>query len=335
VNVEHATRIATARIAALSLALAIVWPVLLLGRATALAQPHRRPPESASLEGLWTNVSATPLERPAAFDSLTTTEAKAAAFEKSSLAAFNNADVDDIGGRQTEWWETGGAMIRIGGQFRTSVIVDPADGKLPYTPAGRALMEAARGARVAGFDNPETRPSSERCLMGGSSSSSVPTLPHWDNSHYQIVQTPEFVVIRMESGRDPRIIRLREIRHLPPGIRPWMGDSIGHWEGRTLVVETTNLNPGEAYKSPQPLYISPNAKVTERFARISAGEILYDFTVDDPTVFARPWRGELLFHASKGPLYEFACHEGNYSLPGILAGARHEEQMAAKTAAGH
>jgi hypothetical protein len=290
------------------------------------------------LSGLWTNVTVTPIERPAAFDGPTTTEAKAKAYEAANPQAFNAADIDTIGGRQTEWWEYGGPMIRIGGQIHTAMVVEPADGKLPYSAAGRALMEAKLRTRTLGFDNPEDRPSTERCMMGGSSSSSVPMMPHWDNSHYQIVQTRGFVAIRMESGRDPRIIRLEAAgfpssSHLPPVIRPWAGDSIGHWEGRTLVVETTNLNPGEAFKSPQALYISRDAKVTERFTRVSASEIIYDFTVEDPAIYSRPWRAQLLFHTSKGPLFEYACHEGNYALPGILAGARHDERVAAQTLA--
>jgi hypothetical protein len=293
------------------------------------AQPARgHKAVTASLEGLWTNVTVTPIERPAVFDGPTTTEAKAEAYEASNPQAFKTADIDTIGGRQSEWWEYGGPMIRVGGQIHTAMVVEPADGRLPYSVAGRALMEKKLRSRTTGFDNPEDRPSTERCLMGGSSSSSVPMMPHWDNSTYQIVQTPDYVAIRMESGRDPRIIRLNAAAHLPPAIRPWGGDSIGHWEGRSLVVETTNLNPGEAFKSPQPLYISKDAKVTERFTRISAGEIVYDFTVDDPATYSRPWRAQLVFHTAKGPLFEFACHEGNYSLPGILAGARHDEAVA-------
>jgi hypothetical protein len=311
-------------------------PVALLFAALALAggpAQARGKAQPADLSGLWTNVTVTPIERPAAFDGPTTTETKAKAYEVSNPKAFNAADIDTIGGRQTEWWEYGGPMVRIGGQIHTAMVVEPANGKLPYTPTGRALMEAKLKTRLSGFDNPEERPSTERCLMGGSSSSSVPMMPHYDNSTYQIVQTPGFVAIRMESGRDPRIIRLGPGAHQPAAIRPWAGDSIGHWEGRTLVVETTNLNPGEAFKSPQPLYISKDAKVTERFTRVSAGEIVYDFTVEDLAVYSRPWRAQLVFHTAKGPLFEFACHEGNYALPGILAGARHEEQVAAQAQA--
>jgi hypothetical protein len=301
---------------------AAVMAGALLAAGAALAAGR---PVSADLNGLWTNVTVTQIERPAAFDGPTTTEARAKAYEAANPQAFEAADTDTIGGRQTEWWEYGGPMIRIGGQIHTAMVVEPADGKLPYTPTGRVLMETKLKSRTAGFDNPEDRTSTERCLMGGSSSSSVPMMPHWDNSLYQIVQTRDFVAIRMESGRDPRIIRLRTGGHLPAAIRPWAGDSIGHWEGRTLVVETTNLNPGEAFKSPQALYISKDAKVTERFTRVSAGEIVYDFTVEDPAIYSQTWRAQLVFRAAKGPLFEFACHEGNYALAGVLAGARHEE----------
>ncbi|THD67107.1 hypothetical protein [Phenylobacterium sp.] len=303
-------------------AAAVLATGILVLAGVAAARP--RPP-GGDLEGLWTNVTVTPIERPAAFDGPTTTEARAKAYEASNPQAFGAADIDAVGGRQSEWWEYGGPMIRVDGKIHTAMVVEPADGKLPYTAAGRTQMESSLKSRIAGLDNPEDRPSTERCLMGGSSSSSVPMMPHWDNSLYQIVQTRDFVTIRMESGRDPRIIRLNAAAHLPPAIRPWAGDSIAHWEGRSLVVETTNLNPGEAFKSPQPLYISKDAKVTERFTRVSAGEIVYDFAVDDPAIYSRPWRGQLIFHAAKGPLFEFACHEGNYSLPGVLAGARHDE----------
>jgi hypothetical protein len=296
---------------------------LLLGGAAARAHP--RP--AADLEGLWTNVSATPLERPAGLSVLTATDAQAAAYLK--LYASDNAadDASGVGGGDSEWWERGTQMLRIDGQFRTSMIVDPADGKLPWSKAGLA---AATPLMTTNYDNPERRTASEQCLMGASGSASVPMLPHRSASTYMFVQTPDHLAIWMESGHDPRIIRLKGGARLPANIHPWAGDSIGHWEHRTLVVETTNLNPGEGWKSPLSVYISPDARVTERFTRLSKSEILYGFTVDDPKIYTRPWRGELVLRAIKGPVFEYACHEGNYSLPGILAGARHEEAAAGK-----
>jgi hypothetical protein len=147
-------------------------------------------------------------------------------------------------------------------------------------------------------------------------------------NEYQFVQTRDAVAIHMESVHDVRIVRLDTAAHLPAAMRPWMGDSLGHWEGDTLVVETTNFNPGDAPKVPTPLYVSTDAKVTERFTRIAPTQMLYEFTVDDPKTYTQPWRAQMLFSASKGPIFEYACHEGNYSLPGILAGARREEAEA-------
>jgi len=155
------------------------------------------------------------------------------------------------------------------------------------------------------------------------------------NNTYQIQQDGDHVAILVEMDHDVRVIRLNAKEHLPASIRPWMGDSIGHWEGDTLVVETTNFNPGESLRPgiPTVVYLSPDAKVTERFTRISASQILYQFQVDDPAVYTRTWRGEMPFNISRGPLYEYACHEGNYALPGILAGARHAEAQGKKVEA--
>jgi hypothetical protein len=294
------------------------------------ARPTHSRADPADFSGAWTNYTVTPIERSGAFRGSTATDAEARAFETSSVRDFDNAEFDAVGGRQSEWFEYGGPMIRLDGQIRTSIVVDPRDGRLPYSAAGAARLDAAVKSRVSSFDNPENRPSGERCLMGGSGSSSVPMLPHWDNSHYQFVQTHGYLVIRVENGAAPRIIRTGLRQHLPASMRPLMGDSLGHWEGKTLVVETTNFNPVDAYKSPQRLYISPDARIVERFTRLSPTAIRYAFTVEDPAVYARPWTGELLFTADKGQIYEFACHEGNYSLPGIMAGARREEQLASK-----
>ena len=277
------------------------------------------------LAGTWSNATLTPLERPAEFDALTTSEARAAEFEKRNPEAYNADTSDGVGGRQSEWWERGARMTRIDGQIRTSSIIDPADGRLPYSQAGRALLDASLKSRLANFDGPEVRPSPERCLTGGSGSTGAPILNGTYNTNYQIVQTAAAVAIFAESNHEVRIIRLKGPGHPPTNVRRWMGDSIGRWEGRTLVVETSNFKAGDAFKSPNSIYISPEAVVTERFMRISRQEILYEFAVADPKVFTKTWRGQLVFRASKAPIYEYACHEGNYSLAGILAGARRQE----------
>jgi hypothetical protein len=306
--------------------------VLLLAASSAQAAGYRAPRNALGhpdLGGLWTSTSLTELERPARFKTLTVPDAEAAAYEQHRPGEFSNTDIDDVGGRQSEanFWDLGARLARIDGKARTSWIVEPADGRLPYTKEGAA--ERARHAQaVSSPANPESRTPSERCLVAGWAAAGPPMLNSPYANEYQIVETPGAVAIHMESVHDVRIVRLDERRHAPPNIRPWMGDSIGWWEGETLVVETTNFNPGDAPKLPTTLYISTEAKVTERFTRIGPGRLLYEFAVDDPKTFSQVWRAQMLFEASKGPIYEYACHEGNYSLPGILAGARREEALA-------
>ncbi len=290
----------------------------------AAAQDAWKAPRKAygapDLEGVWTNATATPLERPAAFDALTTTEDRARAFMDASRKAFLNDNSDGIGGRQSEWWEIGEDMTRIGGEIRTSVIVDPADGKLPYSAAGKARLMKAQQDMLRAYDHPELRPSPERCLVGGSGATGVPMFTARYNGHYQIVQTADHLVISMEQNGQTRIIPLRQEPRSAP--RRWMGYSAARWEGDTLAVETDGFMPGDAYKPASAILVSETAKVTERFTRISPTEILYQYTVEDPETFNRTWKGEQLFYAANSRPYEVACHEGNYSLPGILAGGR-------------
>jgi hypothetical protein len=311
----------------------IVLLALLLAASSAGAAGYRAPRDAfghPDLGGLWTSTSLTELERPARFKTLTVTDAEAAAYEQRKPGEFSNTDIDDVGGRQSEasFWDLGAKLARIDGKPRTSWIVEPADGRLPYTQVG--LAERARHAQaVSNPANPESRTPSERCLVAGWAAAGPPMLNSPYANEYQIVETRDAVAIHMESVHDVRIVRLNERVHAPPNIRPWMGDSIGRWDGETLVVETTNFNPGDAPKLPTTLYISTDAKVTERFTRIGPGQLLYEFAVDDPKTFSQVWRAQMLFEASKGPMFEYACHEGNYSLPGILAGARREERQAA------
>jgi hypothetical protein len=174
----------------------------------------------------------------------------------------------------------------------------------------------------------------ERCIVGYGSTGGPPMLNVLYNNNYQIVQSPGYVVIVVEMNHDARIIRLGGT-HPPANVRPWMGDSIGHWEGDTLVVETTNLNPGQAFTADirHRIYLAPESKVTERFTRVSDHDILYEFKVEEPHAYTQTWRGEIPMRATKGPMYEYACHEGNYALADILAGAREQEKTAALAAA--
>jgi hypothetical protein len=281
------------------------------------------------LEGVWTNVSLTRLERRPGVPLTFATRAEEQAYEKAATRRWTTAAGDELGQIASEWHPTY-PMARIDGKLRTSFVVEPADGRLPYRP------EALKRFDQVGDDygGPESRDPTERCLEGGGGSAGPPMINPNAAGAKQIVQTQGEVAILSEMNHDVRIVRLGAT-HLPPTVRPWMGDSIGWWEGATLVVETTNFHPQEGYRGA--FMMSPEARVTERFTRVSKTELRYSFEVDDPATFTRSWRAEMPFLAETSPIYEFACHEGNYGLPNILAGARHEEAQArakAATAAG-
>jgi hypothetical protein len=219
--------------------------------------------------------------------------------------------------------DRGSEFARVNGVKRTSLIVDPPDGKIPALTAEAKQRTAALqyGGR---YDSVKDRPLAERCLLGFGSTSGPPMLPVLYNNNYQIVQTPDHVMILIEMVHDARIIRMNG-KHAPPGVRQWLGDSIGHWEGETLVVDTTNFTNQTRFRGS-----SENLHVVERFTRTDAGTILYRVTIDDPTTFTKPWTLEYPFLATKGPIYEYACHEGNYSLTDILGGARKADAEAAR-----
>ena len=330
--------------------------LVLAAAAVALAAGHAdaaayKAPKNAfgqpDLSGVWTNASLTSLVRPPNFKTLTIPEAEAVAIEKrrATMRAAQDRPSNpnegappvaaDPGGYNASWTDPGTALGRINGEVRTSWIVDPADGQLPYSPAGKQLYERTLYKARNTFDGPESRPLGERCILGFGSTAGPPMLNVLYNNNYQIVQGPTSVAIVVEMNHDARIVRLGDRRHPPGHIRPWMGDSVGWFEGDTLVVETTNFNPGESLRPyfGNSIFVSPEAKVTERFTRVADGQILYRFTVDDPKVYSRPWTAEMPLNATTGPVYEYACHEGNYALPGILAGARKDEREGRQTEA--
>ena len=286
------------------------------------------------LQGTWTNASVTGLERFDGVKNLVLTSEEARRIELGAAAVMASIDRlpegglkrgEDVGGYNAFWMEPGKRLARVNGEIRSSLIVDPSDGKLPYSWRGRARL-GKRYWQLRNADNPETRLLGERCIVGFGSTGGPPMLPVLYNNHYQIVQSPGFVMILVEMNHDVRMIRIGGER-LPQGIRPWLGDSIGRFEGDTLVVETTQFHPGQSLRASlrHQIYLSPDAKVTERFTRVGRDEILYEFAVDDPETYNQVWRGEIPFLAAKGQIYEYACHEGNYSLPGILAGERAED----------
>jgi len=307
-----------------------VLAALLLGLGDPAASAGYKVPRTAAgqpdIEGEWSIASLTTLERPAALTTLVVPEAEAKAFEATQDGTPNIPD-DITGQKQSEWWDRGATLGRLDGQIRSSWLIDPTDGRLPYSPAGAKALQAAQAASTMNFDNPESRPTTERCLMGPHGSTGAPLQNTSYSNFYQVVQTPGYVVIAAEINHDVRIIPLNAATS-PVG-RSWSGVSVGHWEGDTLVVETSRFPEGSGWRAPSRLYLSPNAKVTERFTRTSPTEIHYEYAVEDPAVFTRVWRGEMPMTRTAARIYEFACHEGNYSLSGVLAGGRQKEREAA------
>ena len=283
----------------------------------------RTPWGDPDLEGLWTNTTTTPLERPddvAAGDVLSTEEraSRDAAGDVAREARGIEPGTGETGSYNNFWVERGVRMSRA------SLIIDPPDGKLPLTAAEaarRADRESYRGREPAG---PEDRNLYERCISRGMPGS---MMPGFYNHNYQIMQTPEYVVIYVEMIHDARIIPLDGRPHPDAGIGQWLGDSRGHFEGDTLVVETTNFTPitGRALTV---FGANPTTRLVERFTRTGANAIDYQYTMTDPTEYSRPWTASIPMTALNGSLYEYACHEGNYGLENILLGARALEAAA-------
>lgn len=289
------------------------------------------------LQGIWSIATQTNLERAERFGGkLVLSEDEAQRIEAAVRAGFEASnrpsdpdrdapDASNVGGYNTFWMDPGQRLAMVNGEIRTSIIVDPADGRLPYSEQGRANFAAAMQRR-AGYDGPEIRPLGERCVVGFGSTGGPPKLPVLYNNNTQIVQTEDYVVLLAEMNHDARVIRLNA-EHAEPPMNYWMGDSVGHYEGDTLVVETTNFHLQQNLRSSldHRFYGSPQMRVTERFTRTDENTITYQFTVNDPENYTQPWSGELPMVASEEGIYEYACHEGNYALPGILAGARRAE----------
>jgi hypothetical protein len=326
------------------------------------------------------------MQRPAQFPNLVMTKAEAAKAEGADY--YNNRRAEDAkpadpndtrlldgsdllsgGGYNGFWVDPGSKVAVVRGELRSSWIIDPPNGKIPYqagkgprpaaapaaakpaaaTPAAKPRLNGTAnktgtvqgpggvdpnaGGGYGSYNGPETRPIGERCLVGfGNTGGPVMTNVLYNN-HYQIVQSPSYVMIDIEMVHDARIIPIVKDASAaaaargPDVIKKWLGESIGWYEGDTLVVETRNVNPIQRG------YISAQGKVTERFSRWDKDQILYQFTVDDPTRYTQPWKGEIPLNISKEPLYEYACHEGNYAMKGILQGAREQEKAGKVVAA--
>lgn len=293
------------------------------GRIRAVQGP-RTPWGHPDLQGTWNNSTITPLERPrelAGREFLTADEVRrldAAAAERYDQRPDDAAQDVDAAYNQV-WWDRGATVA----SRRTSLIVDPPDGRIPaLTPEGQQRATAIARRLRGVTEGPEDRNLAERCLTRG-----APKLPGGYNNNVQIVQTPGYVMIMQEMIHEARIIPLDGRPHLPPSIRSWLGDSRGHFEGDVLVVETTNYHSLSGFNS---YYCCPGAadhlRIVERFRRVSEDAIDYRFTVEDPTTFTRPFTVELPMTRLEEPIFEYACHEANYGLEGILRGARAEER---------
>lgn len=276
-----------------------------------------------NFDGIWNSATATPLERPAQLkDKAFYTPEEAAALERQ--AANRNQEAAPGTGTGTGTYnvffrEFGTTIVKT---RRTSIITDPPDGRIPaLTPAAAAVKQR----RLAGIKNPASAQETglqDRCLA--MVTAGPPMLPYSYNSNYQIIQTSDSFVIHAEMIHDTRIVRLDGRPHLPPGIRLWKGDSIGRWEGATLVVDTTNFNDGGGFYGDAGGNFGwdRNLHLIERFSLLDKDTLLYQFEVDNPTAFTKPWKGELTMTRAAGPMYEYACHEGNYALPNLLSGYR-------------
>ncbi len=337
--------------------------VLVAGLAGASEGP-RLPSGKPDLSGTFDAATLTPLLRPAQYGDnlyLTPEEAEKLAAEEAATIAERQAASDgdreappaggdgspgasgNVGGYNTFWIDRGTSAMDVDGKFRTSIIVDPPNGQLPQmTPEGQKMMAelfASFGRQNDGkaywidegdepgpYDDIEIRDNAERCLMGFSGA--APSIPSLYNNFKRIVHTDEVVMIEIEMVHDARIVRMNS-EHEPAHVKSWLGDSIGWWDGDTLVVETTNFS----HKTEGFLGGGENTTVTERFSRLDGGDLLYKFTVSDPTIWKDSWSGEYVWRASDQKVYEYACHEGNYAMGNIMRGARLLEREAMESKA--
>ncbi len=317
---HHRLRYVTLTVAGVSLAVATA-----IAQAPALPSVPRTPWGDPDLQGLWTNATVTPFERPANLSGKAVlTQEEAAEFERQTNQA---RDADnrgggteaDLGRAYNQFWYDRGT--KVVGTRRTSLVTDPPDGRVPaLTPAAQSRAEArANARRRSPADGPEDRSLVERCILWPTAG--PPMVPAGYNNNYQILQAPGYVAILIEMIHDVRIIPLDGRPHAPQGIRQWMGDSRGRWDGSTLVVTTTNFTDKTTYRGS-----SANLKIVERFTRVDRDTLDYQFTIDDPESFTRSWTAAVPMTKTDGPIFEYACHEGNYGMTNLLKGARAEDK---------
>jgi hypothetical protein len=316
----------------------VLMAAALLAGGPAAAGDYRAPRNAIGqpdLQGVWNTHFVLPMEAQPGMPSLTLPEAEAAAYarklgvEGAKLAIF--AQDPEVAEIRADPNRSGLAIVR--GQRRTRQVVEPADGMLPLTRGARSQLgfieQSLRTQSEPPFpaDGPEVRPNWERCVVG---EGQPPIVMTGDINPRQIVQTRDAVVILTEYGPDLRIIPLTD-KHGPLLQASAMGDAIARWEGDTLVIETVGMPAKDGIRAYPILFVPASAKVIERYTRLSPTELLYQYTVVDPSIYTKPWLAEYSLFRQTKPILEFACHEGNYSLPNILAGARRKEQAAAES----
>ena len=294
--------------------------VIVLAAVSTVSAQHARPRARKAadghpdLQGVWDFAQLTPFERPGEFaDKDAISDDEAAEFANRRIETTNKDRRDGGAAADVErayndfWWDFGTRIAK-----QRSLVVDPPDGRVPpITDGARARLAARRGK----FDNPEERPLAERCILGFNSG--PPMVPSAYNNNVQIVQTPTSVAIVNEMIHSARLVDMTGRPHLPPSMRFLTGDSIGRWEGDTLVVDTTNFSIEGGFRG-----ASTNLHLVERFTRTAADALRYEFTVDDPSTWARKWSVSMPMVRADEPMYEYACHEGNYALEDVLKGAR-------------
>lgn len=322
--------------------LSLLMTPLFVSNVFAEEKPYKAPrlaDGTPDLQGIWKNATATPFSRSSEFGNrraFTQEEAdalRAAALKRvaddakptdPNAPAPKAEALPPVGNYNLFWTDRGMNATQIDGEYRTSILIDPPNGQMPALKAAARQRMSTRRNGPKMNDGPEGRSLGDRCLLSFGSSGGPPMLPVMYNSHYQIVQSKDTIAILVEMVHDVRLIRMGEnLEH--DSRRKWLGDSIGRWEGDTLVVETEGLREEQSFRGS-----SPNMKVTEYFTRVADDKLLYRFTVNDPDAFEAPFTGELAFTRVDKVIYEYACHEGNYALEGILSGARREERLAAE-----
>jgi len=291
----------------------------------------RTPDGHPDLQGTWTNATLTPLERPKEFAGKATfSDEEALAYEQKDHKLFEERpdlpadslarakEANAIGAEESETWEEGSVLARVNGLKRTSLVVDPPDGKIPKLTPEAEQRRAARRAKRDRADSVKDLPLTDRCLAF----TPVPMVQRVYNNNYQIVEMSGYVMILGEQIHDARIIRMNA-QHAPASVRQWLGDSIGSWEGDTLVIDTTNFDGRGAFRGS-----TENLHVVERLSRAGADTLLYRATIDDPATFTRPWTVEYPFAATTDRIFEYACHEGNSWVESRLSAARKAEGRA-------